>query len=81
MNIKTREEEIHQVENTIPPSVSTWSLDFITGQNKGFNDGIRAGKAIAISKLEEFISDRRKMFGLIGHKEEFINCFKRYVEE
>ena len=39
------------------------------------------GKIFAISKLEEFISDKRKMFGLIGHKEEFINCFKRYVEE
>ena len=39
------------------------------------------GQNFAISKLEEFISDKRKMFGLIGHKEEFINCFKRYVEE
>lgn len=79
--MKTSKEEIHQVENTIPPGVSTWSLDFITGQTKGFNDGIRVGKAIAIKKLEEFISDKRKMFGLIGHKEEFINCFKRYVVE
>ena len=78
--MKTRE-EIHQVENTIPPSVSTWSLDFITGQNKGFNDGIHVGKAIAVKMLEEFISDKRKMFSYIGHKEEFINDFKRYVEK
>lgn len=39
------------------------------------------GQNFAISKLEEFISDRRKMFGLIGHKEEFINDFKKAMEE
>lgn len=48
---------------------------------KGMEDGIRMGKLIAVKMLEEFISDKRKMFGLIGHKEEFINCFKRYMEE
>lgn len=76
----TREEEIHQVENTIPPGVSTWSNDFITGQNKGFNDGIRVGKAIAVKMLEEFISDKR-MFNYIGHAEEFINDFKNRLEK
>lgn len=79
--MKTREEEIPQVENTIPPSVSTWSLDFITGQNKGFNDGIRVGKAIAISKLEEFISDKMKMINYIGHADEFINDFKNRLKK
>lgn len=78
--MKTSEEEIHQVENTIPPSVSTWSLDFITGQNKGFNDGIRVGKAIAVKMLEEFISDKMKMIRYIGHAEEFINDFKKAME-
>lgn len=79
--MKTSEEEIPQVENTIPPSVSPWSLDFITGQNKGFNDGIRVGKTIAIKMLEEFISDKRKMFNYIGHAEEFINDFKNRLEK
>lgn len=79
--MKTSEEEIHQVENTIPPGVNTWSNDFITGQNKGFNDGIRVGKAIAVKMLEEFMSDKRKMFGYIGHKEEFINDFKNRLEK
>lgn len=51
------------------------------GYKKGMEDGIRMGKLIAVKMLEEFISDKRKMFGLIGHKEEFINCFKRYVVE
>lgn len=51
------------------------------GYKKGIEDGIRMGKLIAVKMLEEFISDKRKMFGLIGHKEEFINCFKKYVEK
>lgn len=79
--MKTSEEEIHQVEITIPPSVNTWSLDFTAGQNIGFNDGIRVGKAIAVKMLEEFINDKHKMFGYIGHKEEFINDFKNRLEE
>lgn len=79
--MKTREEEIHQVENTFPPSVNPWSLDFITGQNKGFNDGIRVGKVIAISKLKEFINDNHKMINYIGHAKEFINDFKNRLEK
>ena len=51
------------------------------GYKKGMEDGIRMGKLIAVKMLEEFISNKRKMFEYIGHKEEFINCFKRYVEE
>lgn len=79
--MKTSEEEIPQVENTIPPSVSTWSLDFITGQTKGFNDGVRAGKTIAIKMLKEFISDKMKMINYIGHADEFINDFKNRLEK
>lgn len=79
--MKTSEEEIPQVENAIPPSVNTWSNDFITGQTKGFNDGIRVGKTIAIKMLEEFISDKMKMINYIGHADEFINDFKKAMDE
>lgn len=51
------------------------------GYKKGIEDGIRMGKLIAVKMLEEFISDKRKMFGYIGHKEEFINDFKNRLEK
>lgn len=51
------------------------------GYRKGIEDGIWMGKIIAVKMLEEFISDKRRMFGYIGHKEEFINDFKNRLEE
>ena len=51
------------------------------GYKKGMEDGIRMGKLIAVKILEEFISDKRKMFGYIGHAEEFINDFKKILDE
>lgn len=51
------------------------------GYKKGMEDGVIIGKSIAIKKLEEFISDKRKMFNYIGHADEFINDFKNRLEE
>ena len=51
------------------------------GYRKGIEDGIWMGKLIAVKILEEFISDKRKMFGYIGHKDEFINDFKNRLEK
>ena len=58
-----------------------WTIDYIEGKRTGMEDGVIIGKSIAMKKLEEFISDKRKMFNYIGHAEEFINDFKKILEK
>lgn len=58
-----------------------WTNDYIEGRRIGMEDGVIIGKSIAIKKLEEFISDKRKMFNYIGHADEFINDFKNRLEK
>lgn len=56
--------------------VNVWTVDFTEGRRIGMEDGIVIGKYIAVKILEEFMSDRKRMFNYIGHAEEFINDFK-----